>query len=223
MTVEVFAADEQSDLPVDTLRWVKLAEAVLADEGVRSDTELSILFVDETSISDLNKRFLGKDGPTDVLAFPIDEEPSESGRSPDSGGSGPGFTGEPEEVPTLLGDVVICPKVAERNAPDHAGSYEDEMALLIVHGVLHLLGMDHMDEEEAAEMERREAELLAKHYGVEPGSQLALLHATAAAAGADTATGDTAASETTASAPDDLAASDGPADGPDDDGRGGIP
>jgi probable rRNA maturation factor len=177
MTVEVFAADEQSDLPVDTLRWVKLAEAVLADEGVRSDTELSILFVDETSISDLNKRFLGKDGPTDVLAFPIDEEPSESGRSPDSGGSGPGFTGEPEEVPTLLGDVVICPKVAERNAPDHAGTYEDEMALLIVHGVLHLLGMDHMDDEEAAEMERRESELLAKHYGVEPGSQLARLHA----------------------------------------------
>jgi probable rRNA maturation factor len=189
MAVEVFAADEQNDLPVDTLRWVRLAEAVLADEGVRSDTELSILFVDETSISDLNKRFLGKEGPTDVLAFPIDEEPSESGRSPDSGGSGPGFTGEPEEVPTLLGDVVICPKVAERNAPDHAGTYDDEMALLIVHGVLHLLGMDHMDDEEAAEMERRETELLVRHYGVEPGSKLARLHeADAAASAPDAAT-----------------------------------
>jgi probable rRNA maturation factor len=175
MTVEVFAADEQNDMAVDTLRWVRLAEAVLADEEVHGDSELSILFVDETSISDLNKRFLGKDGPTDVLAFPIDDEPMESGRSPDSGGSGPGFTGEGEEAPTLLGDVVICPKVAARNAPDHAGSYEDELALLIVHGVLHLLGMDHMDEDEATEMERREAELLTKHYGVAEGSKLAAL------------------------------------------------
>ncbi|MHB8505067.1 MAG: rRNA maturation RNase YbeY, partial [Acidimicrobiales bacterium] len=109
--------------------------------------------------------FLGKDGPTDVLAFPIDEEPAESGRSPDSGGSGPGFTGELEEVPTLLGDVVICPAVAHRNAPEHAGTYEDELALLVVHGVLHLLGMDHLDDDEAEEMERRERELLARHHG----------------------------------------------------------
>ena len=58
---------------------------MLADEGVRGETELSMLFVDETAMADLNKRFLGKDGPTDVLAFPIDEEPVEGGRSPDSG------------------------------------------------------------------------------------------------------------------------------------------
>jgi probable rRNA maturation factor len=68
----VFAADEQSSHPVDTLRWIKLAEAVLVDEGVRGETEVSLLFVDETAIADLNSRFLGKDGPTDVLAFPID-------------------------------------------------------------------------------------------------------------------------------------------------------
>lgn len=166
MTVEVFAADEQHDQPVDTLRLVRLAEAILADEGVRGDAELSVLFVDEGSIAELNKKFLGKDGPTDVLAFPIDEEPTESGRSPDSGGSGPGFTGEVEEAPTLLGDVVICPAVAHRNAPEHAGSYDDEMALLVVHGVLHLLGMDHLDDDEAEEMEARERELLARHHGV---------------------------------------------------------
>jgi probable rRNA maturation factor len=176
MTVEVFAADEQSDQPVDTLRWVKLAEAVLADEGVRGDAELSILFVDEASIADLNQRFLGRDGPTDVLAFPIDEEPAESGRSPDSGGTGPGFTGETDEVPTLLGDVVVCPAVAARNAPVHAGTYEDELALLVVHGVLHLLGMDHLDDEEAEEMEARERELLGRHHGVVPGSKLAAVH-----------------------------------------------
>jgi probable rRNA maturation factor len=166
MTVEVFAADEQRDQPVDSLRLVRLAEAVLADEGVRGDVELSVLFVDEATIAELNHKFLGKEGPTDVLAFPIDEEPADSGRSPDSGGSGPGFTGEVEEAPALLGDVVVCPAVAHRNAPEHAGSYEDEMALLVVHGVLHLLGMDHLDDDEAEEMEARERELLARHHGV---------------------------------------------------------
>lgn len=166
MTVEVFAADEQHDQPVDSLRLVRLAEAVLADEGVRGDAELSVLFVDEAAIAELNQKFLGKEGPTDVLAFPIDEEPTDSGRSPDSGGSGPGFTGELEEAPALLGDVVVCPAVAHRNAPEHTGSYDDELALLVVHGVLHLLGMDHLDDDEAEEMEARERELLARHHGV---------------------------------------------------------
>jgi probable rRNA maturation factor len=124
---------------------------------------VSLLFVDETAIADLNSRFLGKEGPTDVLAFPIDEEPAESGRSPDSGGTGPGFTSEPEEAPTLLGDVVICPAVATRNAPDHTGSYEDELALLVVHGLLHILGMDHDDPDQAEAMESREQELLARY------------------------------------------------------------
>lgn len=164
MGVVVFAADEQSAQPVETLRWIKLAEAVLADEGVRGETEVSLLFVDEATIADLNNRFLGKDGPTDVLAFPIDEEPAESGRSPDSGGTGPGFTSEPEDAPTLLGDVVICPAVAHRNAPEHAGTYEDEIALLVVHGLLHLLGMDHEDSEEAEVMEGKERDLLGRHH-----------------------------------------------------------
>jgi probable rRNA maturation factor len=162
--IEVFAADEQADRPVDTLRWVRLAEAILEEEGVRGEAELSMLFVDEQAMTDLNKRFLGKDGPTDVLAFPIDDEPVEGGRSPDSGGTGPGFTSEPSDLPTVLGDVVICPAVAYRNAPDHAGTYEDEIALLLVHGVLHLLGMDHDDDEEAEVMERRERQLLARLY-----------------------------------------------------------
>jgi probable rRNA maturation factor len=170
MSIEVFVADEQAERPVDTLRWVRLAEAVLNEESVRGDAELSMLFVDEAAMSDLNKRFLGKDGPTDVLAFPIDEEPVEGGRSPDSGGTGPGFPSEPSDMPTVLGDVVICPSVAARNAPEHAGSYDDEMALLVVHGVLHLLGMDHLDEDEAAAMERREQDLLAKFHRA-PDSQ----------------------------------------------------
>ena len=161
----MFVADEQTDRPVDALRWARLAEAVLDAEGVKGDAELSVLYVDEKAIADLNKRFLGKEGPTDVLAFPIDEEPVEGGRSPDSGGTGPGYLPpEAEDLPMLLGDVVICPVVAERNAPDHAGTYDDEMALLLVHGILHLLGMDHEQEDEAALMEKREQELLDRFY-----------------------------------------------------------
>ena len=164
MAIEVFVADEQNDQPVDTMRWVRLAESVLTEEGVPGDAELSMLFVDEAAMADLNKRFLGKDGPTDVLAFPIDEEPVEGGRSPDSGGTGPGDTSEPTDLPTVLGDVVVCPAVAYRNAPEHAGTYEDELALLVVHGLLHLLGMDHEDDEEAEAMEERERMLLAKFH-----------------------------------------------------------
>ncbi|MDE3203531.1 MAG: rRNA maturation RNase YbeY [Acidobacteriota bacterium] len=152
------------------MRWIRLAEAVLADEGVRGPTEVSILYVDEATIADLNSRFLGKEGPTDVLAFPIDEEPVEGGRSPDSGGTGPGFSPTPDDLPTLLGDVVICPAVAHRNAPEHAGTVDDELALLLVHGLLHLLGLDHEDPEEAEIMEAKERELLGRHHGSVPDS-----------------------------------------------------
>ncbi len=161
MAVDVFVADEQNRNPVDAVRWRSLAEAVLGAQGVRGDVEMSVLFVDEQSMSDLNKRFMGKEGSTDVLAFPIDEEPSDRGRSPDSGGTGPGSPSlESADAPTMLGDVVICPVVADRNAPTHAGTYDDEIALLVVHGILHLLGMDHVDDEEARVMEHREQELL---------------------------------------------------------------
>lgn len=168
MAIEVFVADEQNDQPVDTMRWVRLATSVLAQEAVPGDIELSMLFVDEAAMTDLNKRFLGKDRPTDVLAFPIDDEPTEGGRSPDSGGTGPGDASEPSDLPTVLGDVVICPAVAFRNAPEHAGSYDDELALLVVHGLLHLLGMDHTDDDEAEAMEQRERDLLARFHRAPP-------------------------------------------------------
>jgi probable rRNA maturation factor len=174
MSVEVFAADEQADEPVDAVRWMELAQAVLEAQGVRGDAELSLLFVDQPAMAELNLRFLDRQGPTDVLAFPIDEEEAlEAGpagpRSPDS--LGPGPVDEPElgDVPRLLGDVVVCPAVARRNAPEHSGightgTYDDEMALLIVHGVLHLLGMDHEDPQEAERMEQREQEMLDRFH-----------------------------------------------------------
>ncbi|HZU80214.1 MAG TPA: rRNA maturation RNase YbeY [Acidimicrobiales bacterium] len=166
MSADVFVADEQSVLPVDVVRWGELARNVLAAEGVRDDVEVSLLFVDETTIAELHERFMGKTGPTDVLAFPIDDEPLPGGRSPDEGGTGPGgpVASDEDPVPVLLGDVVVCPSVAERNAAEHEVSVEDEVALLVVHGLLHLLGMDHMETADAERMEQRERELLAKFH-----------------------------------------------------------
>src|SRR3954453_9155986 len=156
----VFASDEQSSLEVDLPRWLRLARLVLAEEGAPVGPGVSLIFVDEEAIADLNGRFLGGDGPTDVLAFPIDDDHLPSGRHPDTGGRGPGSAVEPSDPPIVLGDVVVCPTVAARQAPDHAGTIDDELALLVVHGVLHLLNYDHADEGEAASMQRRERELL---------------------------------------------------------------
>src|SRR4030095_14524777 len=124
------------------------------------ECELSLLFVDEPTIAELNARFMDADGPTDVLAFPIDD-PVVAGRWPDAGTAGPDRDDpEPGDLPLLLGEVVVCPKVARRQAPEHAGSYDDEMALLVVHGVLHVLGHDHAEPDETAVMQARERALL---------------------------------------------------------------
>jgi probable rRNA maturation factor len=172
--IEVFAADEQTEQPVDVKRWSALAERLLSDRGVGADVELNVMFVDEATITSLNQRFLSHEGPTDVLSFPIEDDLLLSVGPPGTigpGGSGPGRRDQDYEeespgpgIPLLLGDVVICPEVAARNAPDHAGTYDDELALLLVHGILHLLGMDHEDEEEAVAMESLEQELLVRHY-----------------------------------------------------------
>ncbi|MGI0156837.1 MAG: rRNA maturation RNase YbeY [Thermoplasmata archaeon] len=159
MPVDVFAADEQSDAPVELDRWAGLARSVLESRGVRDGAEVSLLFVDEEAIAALNERFLECTGPTDVLAFPVEDDPVPSGRFPDMGGSGPGSDPD-DEPPLLLGDVVVCPAVAKRNAMARSAAYDDEIALLVVHGLLHLLGMDHEIEAEAEAMEALERELL---------------------------------------------------------------
>ena len=166
MGADVFVADEQSERAVDVAHMATLARAVLGAEGVRDDIEVSLLFVDEPTIAELHERFLGKPGPTDVLAFPIDEEPDRGGRSPDEGGPGPGggLPSDEDGWPILLGDVVVCPTVAARNAIDHGVEFEDEMALLVVHGLLHLVGMDHHDDDDAQRMEAREQDLLARFH-----------------------------------------------------------
>lgn len=152
MPPRVVVADDQTERPVDGHRLGALAEAVLRAEGVDGDAELALSFVDEAAIAVLNERHVGHAGPTDVLSFPIEDEPRAGGG----------------EVPVLLGDVVVCPEVAFRNAPDHASSYDDELALLVVHGVLHVLGMDHEDSGEAEEMEAREQVLLDAYHRTVP-------------------------------------------------------
>lgn len=150
--------DHQSDESLEVTYWQHLAEQVLVDEGVTGPAELSVRFVDETTIATLNLDYMGAEGSTDVLSFPIDGDEFDAD---------PQISADPNPsgaAPRLLGDIVICPAVAARNAPDHAGTFEDEVALLVVHGVLHVLGYDHADRDEAVAMRTREAELLTRHH-----------------------------------------------------------
>lgn len=150
----VVGADEQDAVDVDLDRWVTLATAVLRHEAVRG--ELTLTFVDVNEITALNVEHLGGSGPTDVVSFPLDADDS-------VGAAGPG---DGDGVPILLGDVVICPAVAAAAAANHAGTVDDELALLVVHGILHVLGHDHADAGDAAVMRRRERELLETlHWG----------------------------------------------------------
>jgi probable rRNA maturation factor len=170
MPLAVFGSDEQSDVDLDLERWTRLAELVVREEKVPGTAELSLLFVDRETIAELNERFLGGTGPTDVLAFPMDDDLVMPGRQPDQGGRGPGAPAEGGEPPTLIGDVVVCPSVAASQAPGHGATMDDEIALLVVHGVLHLLNYDHADPVGEAAMQKRQRELLARFREVEPGA-----------------------------------------------------
>jgi probable rRNA maturation factor len=128
---------------VDVERWERLARHVLADGDAVG--ELTLSFVDRSDIAELNADHMGKDGPTDVLSFPMDDEPVAG-------------------VPTLLGDVVISPAVAAEQFAEHAGTLDDELALLVVHGVLHVLGHDHAEPDEAEVMRERELDLLERFH-----------------------------------------------------------
>jgi probable rRNA maturation factor len=135
----VFIADERApgdDTPaLDLERLSRLARHVLADRRVPADMEVSVLCVDRDAIAELNARHMGADGPTDVLAFPMDL-PGES------------LPGEP----AILGDVVLCPAVAAEQARRDRRPAGAEVELLVVHGILHLLGFDHAEADERAEM-----------------------------------------------------------------------
>jgi probable rRNA maturation factor len=137
--VNVVASDEQSDVAVDVDRWRALATAALSRLG--RGGELTLTFVDAVEMRALNHEHMFDDHATDVLSFPLDDD-------------------ELDGVPTLLGDVVVCPSVAAGQAADHAGTLDDELALLVVHGILHVLGHDHSEPDETMAMRTLERELL---------------------------------------------------------------
>lgn len=147
----VFVADEQDAVPVDAEALRALAAFVLAQRHVPDAMELSVLCVDRDAIAALNAHHMDAQGPTDVLAFPIDL-PGES-----AGGE-----------PAILGDVVICPAVAAEQAPAHGTTTESELELLLVHGVLHLLGHDHAEPDERDEMFGLTDRLLAAYRAGKP-------------------------------------------------------
>ena len=142
----VIVSDDQDAVPVDADRYGRLAQAVLAAEGRTG--ELTLTFVDADEIADLNRQHMGVDGPTDVLSFPLDAADA----APVPG------------VPVLLGDVVVCPAIAAANAPGHAGTLDDELALLVVHGVLHVLGHDHAEPDETVRMRAAELDHLTRAH-----------------------------------------------------------
>lgn len=130
----VFVADEQTH-PIEADRLLRLAAFVLVDQNVPEAMEVSLLFVDRDSIAQLNAHHMDAEGPTDVLAFPMDM---------------PGETRAGE--PSILGDVVVCPEIAAAQAPGHGATATAEMELLVVHGLLHLLGHDHAEADERRRM-----------------------------------------------------------------------
>ncbi len=159
MNIDVFGADEQQAIVIDLETYTQLLAFALAAEGVSPPAEVNLLFVDSDTIAALNESHMGKAGPTDVLSFPIDDEPRPPGRNPDAGNAGPGGDSDEEDL-RMVGDIVIAPSVAALNAVEHEVSVDEELALLVVHGALHLLGWDHMDDSEAEGMEAREQVLL---------------------------------------------------------------
>jgi probable rRNA maturation factor len=147
--VSVFVADEQTE-PVDTELVHHLVSVALAAEGCPADTEVSVFLVGDEEMAGYNRRFLGREGPTDVISLPIEE--LSPGRPPGVVAGGP---------PPMLGDVLIAPAQVRRQAAELQVSFEDELALMVVHGLLHLLGYDHGDDLSAETMEGRERQILA--------------------------------------------------------------
>ncbi|MXY75652.1 MAG: rRNA maturation RNase YbeY [Acidimicrobiia bacterium] len=149
--MEILLSNHQ-DLPVDGDGLRALAAVVLEKEDMPSSTEVGIMLVTDDDMAVHNQRFLGREGPTDVLALPL--APRGVGHQESAARSGAG-------VPYALGDVIIAPGYVEDQARRLGTAYEDEMALMVTHGLLHLIGYDHESDSEAEQMESRERHLLA--------------------------------------------------------------
>ncbi|MEU4510072.1 rRNA maturation RNase YbeY [Nonomuraea wenchangensis] len=148
MSIEI---NNESGVGVDEESLVALATHVLGEMGINPLAELSIVVIDENAMAELHEKWMGEPGPTDVLAFPMDELRPGGGARGDS---------ESPADPALLGDVVLCPQVAARQAEEAGHATADELELLCTHGILHLLGYDHAEPEEHKEMFGLQAQLL---------------------------------------------------------------
>lgn len=143
--VEIVDQREHDDTPCSKEllhRIATILRQALTLEGVDTQAEVSLTLVDADEMAALNAEFMGTDAvPTDVLSFPID-------------GANPG-----EDGSWMVGDVILCPEVAAEQAPTHAGTFEDELGVLLIHSALHLCGWDHYEEDERSAMWAREREL----------------------------------------------------------------
>jgi probable rRNA maturation factor len=155
MSVEIL---NESGVDLDVEEFARLARFTMGRMRVHPEAELCLKLVDEATISEFNRHYMGKDGPTDVLSFPMDE-------------LRPGREGEPEEE-GILGDMLLCPQYATQQAPNFSRSAADEMHLLTIHGILHLLGYDHAEPKEEREMFTLQARLLAEWQGVKSGDRV---------------------------------------------------
>ena len=170
MSVDI---NNESGVAVDSGALRELAQYVIDSMETHPLADLSVLLVDEGHMASLHEKWMEEPGPTDVLSFPMDELRPHSMAGPNRAR---GRDGDDLE-PVLLGDVVICPQVAAAQAKQAGHSTQAELELLAVHGVLHLLGYDHADPEEEAEMFGLQSELLRdwrdESAGSLPGSEAA--------------------------------------------------
>ncbi|MBW8871946.1 MAG: rRNA maturation RNase YbeY [Leifsonia sp.] len=135
MSIEI---NNESTIEVDEAALQRLATYAFDILHVHPDAELAIVLVDEAAMEQLHVQWMDEPGPTDVLSFPMDE-------------LRPGTEEEPSPA-GLLGDVVLCPQVAQVQAETAGHSLMDELLLLTTHGILHLLGFDHAEPAEEREM-----------------------------------------------------------------------
>lgn len=143
MSIEI---NNESGIAVEESKLMRLAAFVLDSLHVHPDTELGVMLVDEGAIERLHVQWMDEPGPTDVLSFPMDElRPGRADAKTPAG---------------LLGDVVICPQVAEIQAEAAGHGLEQELGVLLAHGMLHLLGFDHATPDEEAEMFGLQRDLL---------------------------------------------------------------
>jgi probable rRNA maturation factor len=142
----------ETPFEINEIDFANQAEFILRRLHINPAAELSIVFIDEDAMEKLHIEYMDEPGPTDVLSFPMDELRE--------------GTADQDSDEGVLGDVVICPAVAQRQAETAGHSIEVEMRLLLTHGILHLLGHDHAEPEEHKVMFGLQATLLAEWEGV---------------------------------------------------------